>query len=186
MHKNAMKCNETLNKWCKNKHGASKIMDTFETYQCFLSVFWLSTLHSINLWSCLPSSVFAWGQARYKLGGSWYGHFASLFCIIIYCYSLIYFIFKDDTYVISSIFTCSMIVGGFAAGVRILLEKDRQDTIFRKIRKILEKYQKIIFCQKTQEARRRSREEPGGRLTRRGRGLTPSHTGLLWGHPSPL
>jgi hypothetical protein len=28
MHKNAMKCNETLSKWCKNKHGASKIMDT--------------------------------------------------------------------------------------------------------------------------------------------------------------
>jgi hypothetical protein len=34
MHKNAMKCNETLRKWCKNKLGASKIMDTFETYQC--------------------------------------------------------------------------------------------------------------------------------------------------------
>jgi hypothetical protein len=33
-----------------------------------------------------------------------------------------------------------MIVGGFAAGVRILLEKDRQDTIFQNIRKILEKY----------------------------------------------
>jgi hypothetical protein len=32
MHKSAMKCNETLSKWCKNKHGASKIMDTFETY----------------------------------------------------------------------------------------------------------------------------------------------------------
>jgi hypothetical protein len=32
MHKNAMKCNETLSKWCKNKHGASKIIDTFETY----------------------------------------------------------------------------------------------------------------------------------------------------------
>jgi hypothetical protein len=32
MHKNAMKCNETPNKWCKNKHGASKIMDTLETY----------------------------------------------------------------------------------------------------------------------------------------------------------
>jgi hypothetical protein len=27
-----MKCNETLSKWCKNKHGASKIMDTLETY----------------------------------------------------------------------------------------------------------------------------------------------------------
>jgi hypothetical protein len=33
MHKNATKCNETLRKWCKNKHGASKIIDTFETYQ---------------------------------------------------------------------------------------------------------------------------------------------------------
>jgi hypothetical protein len=28
MHKNATKC-----KWCKNKHGASKIIDTFEKYQ---------------------------------------------------------------------------------------------------------------------------------------------------------
>jgi hypothetical protein len=27
-----MKCNETIGKWCKNKHGASKIIDTFETY----------------------------------------------------------------------------------------------------------------------------------------------------------
>jgi hypothetical protein len=33
-----------------------------------------------------------------------------------------------------------MIIGGFAAGVRILLQKDRQDTIFRKIRKIPENY----------------------------------------------
>jgi hypothetical protein len=33
MHKNAMKCNKTLSKWCKTKHGASKIIDTFETYQ---------------------------------------------------------------------------------------------------------------------------------------------------------
>jgi hypothetical protein len=32
MYKNATKCNETLSKWCKNKHGASKIMDTLETY----------------------------------------------------------------------------------------------------------------------------------------------------------
>jgi hypothetical protein len=28
-----MKCNETLGKWCKNKHEGSKIIDTFETYQ---------------------------------------------------------------------------------------------------------------------------------------------------------
>jgi hypothetical protein len=33
MHKSATKCNETLGKWCKNKHGASKIMDALETYQ---------------------------------------------------------------------------------------------------------------------------------------------------------
>jgi hypothetical protein len=33
MYKNATKCNETIDKWCKNKHGASKIIDTFETYQ---------------------------------------------------------------------------------------------------------------------------------------------------------
>jgi hypothetical protein len=33
MHKNAMKCNKTQSKWCINKHVASKIIDTFETYQ---------------------------------------------------------------------------------------------------------------------------------------------------------
>jgi hypothetical protein len=33
MHKSATKCNETIDKWCKNKHGASKIIDTLETYQ---------------------------------------------------------------------------------------------------------------------------------------------------------
>jgi hypothetical protein len=35
MHKNATKCNKTLSKWCKNKHGASNIIDTFETYQAW-------------------------------------------------------------------------------------------------------------------------------------------------------
>jgi hypothetical protein len=33
MHKSATKCNEIVGKWCKNKHGASKIIDTLETYQ---------------------------------------------------------------------------------------------------------------------------------------------------------
>jgi hypothetical protein len=36
---------------------------------------------------------------------------------------LIYFIFRDDTYVVFSVFTCLMIIGELAAGVRILLEK---------------------------------------------------------------
>jgi hypothetical protein len=39
MHKNATKCNETLSKLYKNKHGASKIIDTFETYQYALACF---------------------------------------------------------------------------------------------------------------------------------------------------
>jgi hypothetical protein len=90
---------------------------------------------------------------------------------------MIYFIFRDDTYIIFSVFTCLMIIGGFAARVRILLEKDRQDTIFWKIRKISEKYQEIIFYQKTPEARRRSQEEPEGSLTHRGHGLASGHAG---------
>jgi hypothetical protein len=32
MHKNATKYNKTQSKWCINKHIASKIIDTFETY----------------------------------------------------------------------------------------------------------------------------------------------------------
>jgi hypothetical protein len=35
MHKSATKCNETLSKWCKNKYGALKIIDTLETYQTY-------------------------------------------------------------------------------------------------------------------------------------------------------
>jgi hypothetical protein len=38
MYKNATKCNETIGKWCKNKHGASKIIDTFETYHLALNL----------------------------------------------------------------------------------------------------------------------------------------------------
>jgi hypothetical protein len=33
MYKSATKCNKTVGKWCKNKHGASKIIDTLDTYQ---------------------------------------------------------------------------------------------------------------------------------------------------------
>ena len=72
-----------------------------------------------------------------------------------------------------------MIIGGVAAGVRILLEKGPSRDHILKIRKIPEKYQEIICTQKTQEARRRSREEPGGRLSRRGRGLAPGRAGLV-------
>jgi hypothetical protein len=75
---------------------------------------------------------------------------------------LIYFIYRVDTYVIYFVSTCLMIIGGFAAGVRILLEKGPSRDHILKIRKIPEKYQEIIFFPKTQEARRRSQKEPGG------------------------
>jgi hypothetical protein len=44
--------------------------------------------------------------------------------------------------------------------------------------KIPEKYQEILFYQKTEEARRRRREEQQGGLTTRGCGPTPGHAGL--------
>jgi hypothetical protein len=75
---------------------------------------------------------------------------------------LIYFIFRVDTYVISFVSTCLMNIRGVAAGVSILLEKGPSRDHILKIRKIPEKYPEIIFSQKTQEARRRSRDEPGG------------------------
>jgi hypothetical protein len=83
---------------------------------------------------------------------------------------LIYFTFRDDTYVVSSVFTCLMIMGGFAAGVRILPEKGPSRHHILEDQEILEKYQKIIFRQNTQGTRRRRREEPQGRHTTRGTG----------------
>jgi hypothetical protein len=57
MHKNATKYNETLSKWCKNKHGASKIMDTLETYQRVKpnNIQWLATL--FNNWSGIDYKI---------------------------------------------------------------------------------------------------------------------------------
>jgi hypothetical protein len=60
-----------------------------------------------------------------------------------------------------------MIIGGFIAGVKILLEKGPSRHHILEDQKILEKYQKIIFYQKTEEARRRRREGPHGSLTTR-------------------
>jgi hypothetical protein len=53
-----------------------------------------------------------------------------------------------------------MIFGRFAAGVRILPEKGPSRHHILEDQEIPEKYQKIIFCQKTEEAKRRRREEP--------------------------
>jgi hypothetical protein len=42
MHKNATKCKKTQRKWCINKDGASKIIDTLETYQAPASKAWFA------------------------------------------------------------------------------------------------------------------------------------------------
>jgi hypothetical protein len=62
MHKNATKCNETIGKWCKNKHGASKIIDTFETYQ------------GVGSHTALKSSSFfsaCWQVSKDEVIGEW-------------------------------------------------------------------------------------------------------------------
>jgi hypothetical protein len=61
-----------------------------------------------------------------------------------------------------------MIIGGFAVGVRILLEKDRQDTIFWKIRKFQKNTRKLYFTKRLKkpegggERDHRAASPPGG------------------------
>ena len=111
---------------------------------CFLSVFYLSTLCSINLWSCLLSSVFAWGQARSKLGGL-IRPFASLFYIIIYCYSSIYFIFRSVTYVILPILHVWWIMENWTPESGFCWKKRRRDALFLKINKSKWTYRSSYF-----------------------------------------
>jgi hypothetical protein len=86
---------------------------------------------------------------------------------------LIYFIFRGDTYVVSSAFTCLMIIGEHVAGVRILLEKGPSRHHISEDQKFQENKQKFIFYQKTKVARRREREEQRGAHTTRWRGPAP-------------
>jgi hypothetical protein len=78
---------------------------------------------------------------------------------------LIYFILRDDTYVVSSIFACLMIIGELTAGVRILLEKGPSRHYISKDQQFQENTQKFIFFRKTEVARRRRRGEPPGAHT---------------------
>jgi hypothetical protein len=80
---------------------------------------------------------------------------------------LIYFIFRDDTYVVSSVFACLMIIGELAAGVRILLEKGPSRHHISEDQQFQENTQKFIFHRKTKVARRRGQGEPPGAHTTR-------------------
>jgi hypothetical protein len=79
---------------------------------------------------------------------------------------LIYFIFRDDTYVVSSVFACLMIIGELAAGVRILLEKGPSRHHISEDRQFQENTQKFIFHQKTPEGESKGSSQgptpPGG------------------------
>jgi hypothetical protein len=89
----------------------------------------------------------------------------STFCIIIYCYSLIYLISRDDTYVIFLYLACLMIMGEFTAEVRILLEKGPSRHHIYEDQQFQENTQKFIFYWKMEIARRRGRGEPPGAHT---------------------
>jgi hypothetical protein len=86
-------------------------------------------------------------------------HFASLFYITIYCYLLTYFVFRDDTYVVFSVFTYLMIIRELAARARILLEKGPSRHHISEDQQFQENTQKFIFHQMTKVARRRERGE---------------------------
>jgi hypothetical protein len=92
---------------------------------------------------------------------------------------LIYFIFRDDTYVVSSIFTCLMIIGELAAGVRILLEKGPSRHHISEDQQFWRNTQKFIYYKKMEVARRRSREEQQGGHTTRWCGPIPGRA-VLW------
>jgi hypothetical protein len=79
-----MKCNETLGKWCKKKHGASKIIDTLEIYQ--LSLLYqlpncnLFTQHALFiLWKDTTSEL--WTPVQFLLHS---------FTILLYSHCLLY------------------------------------------------------------------------------------------------
>jgi hypothetical protein len=80
---------------------------------------------------------------------------------------LIYYTFRDDTYVVSSIFTCLIIIGGFAAGVRILLEKGPSRHHVSEDQEIPKNTRKLYL------ARRLKKPEGGGKRSHR----AGSHTG---------
>jgi hypothetical protein len=86
---------------------------------------------------------------------------------------LIYFVFRDDTYVVSSVFTCLMIIGELAAGVRILLEKGPSRYHISEDHQFQGNTQKFIFHQMMKVARRRERGEQPGAHTTRWRGPGP-------------
>jgi hypothetical protein len=91
---------------------------------------------------------------------------------------LIYFIFRGDTYGVSSIFACLMINGELATGVRILLEKGPSRHHISEDQQFQENTQKFIYYQKTKVVKRGERKEQQGAHTTRWHGPAPGRATL--------
>ena len=100
---------------------------------CFLSVFCLSTLQSINLWSCLVNSALLGDKRGLSLGGVDTSILHHYFYIIIYYYLLIFIILGYNTYVILPVLHVWWLLENKSPEPGIRWKKHRQDTIFTKI-----------------------------------------------------
>jgi hypothetical protein len=104
MHKSATKCNETIGKWCKNKHGASKIIDTLETYQ---TVIYINTMpHQANFLAPLP------GKKKTSARGVSHTHPLLCFSFAFTLFLLASFYQKHtkNSFLLVVIFTCLLLV----------------------------------------------------------------------------
>ena len=128
-------------------------------------ILYLSTLHSKNLWSCLPSSGFAWEQTKSKLGGV-----DTPFCITILHLNLSLFI---DIFHIMMQYLCYFILicmfGNCWRCIHRSLESDGKVHVktpdFRRP-KNSRKIQRSIFRDMSHGARRgRRREQQGAGAT---------------------
>src|SRR3954468_2137062 len=124
----------------------------------------LSTLHSINLWTCLLSSVLLGDKRSLSLG-----ELIRPICITILYHNLPLFI---DICLIMRYYLCLfhcfyILDDSWRMDCRSLDFDGKRGVLmqFREDQKKLEKYGKIIFSRKTKEARRGGVEGPQGAHT---------------------
>jgi hypothetical protein len=91
---------------------------------------------------------------------------------------LIYFIFRGDIYVVSFAFTCLMIIGELAAGVKILLEKGPSRHHISEDQQFQEKYPKIHILPEDESIQKERAKGAAGGHTTRWRGPAPGHATL--------
>jgi putative flippase GtrA len=103
MHKNTMKCNKIQSKWCINKHGASKIIDTFETYHPTSTV-----RHQDFFLALLPG--------RKRISAREVSHFQSFNFVIVllsfitlFCFLLVYQKYKKNYFLLQVAFMSSLV-----------------------------------------------------------------------------